>query len=442
MVPSLSDEAMGVELEKSAVYGHKFSTVVPAEATGDAVTRELTNMDLIMKLHYLRAVYYFKQSEVVDGLAITDLKEPMFPWLNVYYPVTGRIRTEAGSRPLIKCNDCGLRIIEAKCSRTLEEWLSVEDSSRWRPLVPEKVLGPELHFSPLVYIQFTRFKCGGMAIGYSWAHLLGDAVSATNCINLWGKFLKGNPSLETLRLSNHQKKAESPAKHVKAPQKPVPVKQVKLAGECWQAPDTCKMATCSFKIAETDLKKMQGEKQNHVPPFAMISALIWKCLAKNGNDRESKSATICRNSTSLKSSDMLTNNLKASTITLDSSAANIDLLELATLILKHELDELESIDELIDRNSGKPDFVLYGANLTFIDMEGIDLYGLELKGQTPVQVDYNIDGIGDEGAVLVLQGRGRTDLTGSIQERTVMVTLPEDQINQLRGVLSSEFGIA
>lgn len=144
---------MGVEKENGALHGHRLSTVVPGSATGDGVDRELTNTDLIVKLHYLRAVYYLKQSEVIDGLAITDLKEPMFPLLNVYYPVTGRIRRAEGGRPLIKCNDCGLRIVEAKCSRTLEEWLEVEDSLRWRLLVPEKILCQELHFSPLVYMQ-------------------------------------------------------------------------------------------------------------------------------------------------------------------------------------------------------------------------------------------------------------------------------------------------
>lgn len=143
--------------DQAAVTGHRFSTVVPGDVTSSAAVHELTGMDLIMKLHYLRAVYYFAPSEVVDGFGIMDLKKPMFPWLNVYYPLAGRIRRAAeGGRPFIKCNDCGLRIVEASCGRTLEEWLHADQegaTTRWRSLVPDKVLGPELHFSPLVYIQ-------------------------------------------------------------------------------------------------------------------------------------------------------------------------------------------------------------------------------------------------------------------------------------------------
>ncbi|KAG6491518.1 protein ECERIFERUM 26-like [Zingiber officinale] len=420
---------MGVEQEKSAVYGHMFSTVVPGDVTGEAVVHELADMDLVTKLHYLRAVYYFSQSEVVDGLAITDLKRPMFPWLNVLYPLAGRIRRAEAGRPFIKCNDCGLRIVEASCSKTLEEWLDAEDDPRWGSLVPEKILGPELPFSPLVYIQFTRFKCGGMAIGYSWSHVLGDAASATNCINLWGDFLNGNdPPTKPFQLSNMQNTAQD-----YAPQKaPASVKQVEIANDCWLFPNACKMATHSFKVTETELDKVQkGQKLQ----FELIAALFWLCLSRIQSGKELKLATICRHGTQAKCSDMLSNNIRTSTVKLDSSAASVGLFRLANLIVEQDMDELESVEQLVDRNSGKPDFLLYGANLTFVDMRGINLFGLELKGQKPVKVDLSIDGVGDEGAVLVLPCPQRSDVT-------VMVILPEDQIPKLRRVLDSEFGIA
>ncbi|EHA8591829.1 putative protein ECERIFERUM 2 [Cocos nucifera] len=144
---------MVVEAELPAVYGHKLSTVVPGNVTGETTVYELANIDLVMKLHYLRSVYYFKASEIIDNLTTKDLKEPMFPWLDVYYPVSGRIRRTDAGRPFVKCNDCGVRIVETKCGETLEEWLEIKDSSRWRQLVPEKVLGPDLPFSPPVFVQ-------------------------------------------------------------------------------------------------------------------------------------------------------------------------------------------------------------------------------------------------------------------------------------------------
>lgn len=272
-----------------------------------------------------------------------------------------------------------------------------------------------------------------MAIGYSWSHVLGDAASATNCINLWGDFLNGNnPSTKPFQLSNTQNTAQKPI--VASPQEPpASVKQVEIVNDCWLFPNACKMATHSFKITETELDEMQREQKLQV--FELIAALFWLCLSKIQSGRELKLATICRHRTQAKCSDVLSNNIGISTVKLDSSAASVGLFRLANLIVKQEMDESESVEQLVDRNSGKPDFLLYGANLTFVDMRGINLFGLELKGQKPVKVDFSIDGVGDEGAVLVLPGPQRSDVT-------VMVILPEDQIPKLRRVLDSEFGIA
>jgi Transferase family len=137
------------------VYGHKQSTVVPASMTGE-VNHDLTNMDLAMKLHYLRGVYYFKKSDIVDSLTVLKMKEPMFHLLDIYYQISGRIRRpeEPGSRPFVKCNDCGVRIVEATCNVTLDEWLNDKELlSLCKHLVPVEVLGPNLYFSPLTYIQ-------------------------------------------------------------------------------------------------------------------------------------------------------------------------------------------------------------------------------------------------------------------------------------------------
>ena len=112
-------------------------------------------MDLAMKLHYLRGVYFFRK-EAVEGFTIYDFKEPMFTWLNHFYWTCGRFRrSDGGGRPIIKCNDCGVRMIEAKCDKTIDEWLEMKDSnsSLDKLLVSNNIIGPDLTFSPLVYLQ-------------------------------------------------------------------------------------------------------------------------------------------------------------------------------------------------------------------------------------------------------------------------------------------------
>jgi hypothetical protein len=150
------------EVAPGAVHGHRLSTVVPSSVTGE-VDYALADADLAFKLHYLRGVYYYPPGDVARGLATKVLKDPMFPWLDDYFPVAGRVRraeqeAEAAAdgaprRPYIKCNDCGVRIVEAKCDRDMDEWLRDDAPDRLRQLCYDKVLGPELFFSPLLYVQ-------------------------------------------------------------------------------------------------------------------------------------------------------------------------------------------------------------------------------------------------------------------------------------------------
>ena len=130
----------------------RLSTVVPATVSDENNAYELTNMDLVMKLHYIHGVYFFT-SEAVQGFSIQDLKKPMFPLLDLYFMASGRVRRSETGRPFIKCNDSGVRIVEAKSDKTIDEALAMEDHSFHHGLVYHQALGPDLSFSPLVYIQ-------------------------------------------------------------------------------------------------------------------------------------------------------------------------------------------------------------------------------------------------------------------------------------------------
>lgn len=138
--------------DKNSIYDIKISTVSAGCISGHNAIQELTVMDLAMKLHYIRFVYYFK-SPTFDGLTILKIKESMFNWLNHAYIPCGRLRRAESGRPVIKCNDGGVRVVEAKCHLSLDEWLETTDDSRRKVMVPNQVLGPDLAFSPFVSVQ-------------------------------------------------------------------------------------------------------------------------------------------------------------------------------------------------------------------------------------------------------------------------------------------------
>ncbi|XP_057460063.1 protein ECERIFERUM 26-like [Actinidia eriantha] len=432
--------------EETLIYGTKVSTVCPGTFTGQDINQEPTNMDLAMKLHYLRGIYYFK-SQAMGGLTTMDIKEPMFTWFNRFYATSGRLRRTESGRPYIKCNDCGARFIEAHCAKTLEEWLEIKDEeAHEKLLVPHHVIGPELAFSPLVFLQLTKFSCGGVSVGLSWAHILGDAFSAAEFMNGWGHAMSAQHPAKPLKSAQINTKPKASPSPTTPTNDPLSTKRVGPVGDNWVYPNSCKMETFSFNLTATQITHLQsklcgpvGTKQ--IPLFESICALIWKIVAKTRNRPEPKVVTICKSDSGPCKSGILGNDQVIKTVEAQFSVMEAQPKELAELIINQALDERPKIEDVVKRDNGLSDLIVYGANLTFVDLEGADLYGLEFNGQKPTYVGYKVDGVGEEGLVLVLPGPKNEGKNGS-GGKVVTLIVPENQVVELKSELSREFSIA
>ncbi|KAF2288988.1 hypothetical protein GH714_023287 [Hevea brasiliensis] len=304
--------------DQNLVYNIQISSVGPGRATAPDVVYEPRGLDLAMKLHYLKGVYFFS-SDATQGLTNMRIKETTFYWLNEFYVTCGRFRrSDDTGRPFMKCNDCGVRMIEAECDKTVDEWLKLKDCSA------------------------TRFKCGGISLGLSWAHILGDPFAAADCFNMWSPFLAGLNSNGPFQITKSPERLENP-ENVKESRS---LKRVDPVGDHWVT-------------------------------------------------------------------------------------ANNYLKKLAILLADQAIDDRTLIEELVKKDNGASDYIIYGANLTFVDFEKANLYGLELSEYKPKFVDYTIEGVGDEGAVVVLPW-SEDSADYSSKGRVVTVILPENEITELK----------
>ncbi|XP_007034236.2 PREDICTED: protein ECERIFERUM 26 [Theobroma cacao] len=419
------------------VYNIRLSSVGPGRVTGTDVVHELSGLDLAMKLHYLKGVYFFS-SQVVEGLTIARMKEIMFFSLNDYYITSGRIKRSESGRPYIKCNDCGVRFVEGLCDKTIDEWLEMGDDSLHNLLVYHRAIGPELSFSPSVYLQVTWFKCGGISVGMSWAHILGDAFSASDFINSWGQYMAGLKLNGPLTLSESVAKIEKPDDPTQLAKEPLSAKQVNPVGDLWVTANNCKMETFSFFLSKLQLLtlhvKICGEDGGKkISPFESVCAVIWQCIARVKEAYEPQIVTVCRkdpyHDTNVPSNSQIISAVKA-----NFSVTEADLNKLAMLLAEDQgLDERNKIEAAVEKENGVTDYIMYGTNLTFVNLEDVGLYELELKGHKPMFAYYSIQGVGDEGAVLFLPGPPSTESDG--KERLVTITLPEDQLLKLKSEL-------
>ncbi|KAF8774935.1 hypothetical protein HU200_004979 [Digitaria exilis] len=414
-----------------SVHSYRLSTVVPSSVTGEEVNYELTDSDLLHKLHYLRAVHVFRApAPGMAALTIRELKEPMFPWLDLYFPVSGRLRRREeaadGERPYVRCNDCGVRIVEATCDATVDEWMEAEAArgGQCKVLAYDKVIGPELFFSPLLYVQVTSFKCGGMALGFTWAHLIGDIPCAATCFTTWANILSGKKVVPapTLRdpLTSPPPPGPLPTGVAVAPPSAVVKATAAPVGDHWAVPTTHDMVPFSFHVTEQQLKSLQlqlGGEPRHVGTFELVAALTWRALAGiRGPDEEDATRTVTivktTGDTATGGRLGLTNEHRIGHViaTGGMSPAVTDVAKLAALLAGVSLDEAGTVAATAD--AGDADVVVYGANLTLVDAERVDVYGLELGAWRPAHVEYAVDGVGDGGAVVVHRdgggGKGRT----------------------------------
>lgn len=422
--------------EETLLYNVKLSSVGPGRMTRPDLTHEPTTINLVMKLHYLKGVYYFKSHEAFEGMTIMFIKETMFKWLNQFYVVCGRFRRSESGRPYIKCNDCGVRLTEAQCAKTIDEWLEMikddNDDYLKKMLIFSQPIGPQLAFSPNVFLQLTKFKCGGLSVGLSWAHVLGDVYFASEFINMWGKIMGGQDQETPPNLAQYRKIETSPYPK-NLGENPLSLKWVDPVGDNWIVTSNNKMDTFSFHVSATQLSQLQykisGPKNSdRVPPFESLCAVIWHCVAKVRTRPEPKVVTIVKYDPKCKKKKGIFNdNQVISIVKGEFSIIESDLKELATLVMNKAVDEGEKIEETLESENGLSDVIMYGANLTFVDLEEATFYDMKLKGQNPVHVSYSVDGVGGEGVVLVLPtpkdgGRGRF----------VTITLPENELLDLK----------
>ncbi|KAE9601162.1 hypothetical protein Lal_00023916 [Lupinus albus] len=418
--------------EESLVYDVRLSSVGPGRVTGSDVIHNPSGLDLAMKLHYLKIIYFF-ESEPAQGLTTLKVKESLFYLLNHYFIVCGRFRRSESGRPIIKCNDCGVRFIEAKCKITLDEWLATMDWPSYKLLVSQQVIGPELSFSPLVLMQITHFKYGGASMGLSWAHVLGDPLSASDFINTWGQAMVNLNLNKPINVPKPVTKLNESIFEKDI----VCVKRVDPVGDHWILPNNSKMDTFSFKLTNSQINYLQtkiwGQSFDQTPPFESICAMIWQCIARVKEGFEPNIVTICKTDSNHMANEMIHNNqiIKRVEVGSESSIVDTHLRVLASLLANQGIDERNEIEKLVDKDEGVIDFFVYGANLTFVDFEEINVYELQLMGHKPRFVYWTLQGVGDEGVVLVMPLKNGSINNGN-DGKFVTVILPEEQMVKLK----------
>ncbi|KAJ7552384.1 hypothetical protein O6H91_06G053400 [Diphasiastrum complanatum] len=282
---------------KKAVTRSSSSIVVPYQPT-EPYGQFLSNFDqLYAGMWYMFNIYYFpSNTQCKSPQDLTASLKRSLSRVLVDYPVlAGRVRLDKDGRYEVFCNDAGAEVIEAFADARFDLWEDLKDCSLELELNPDDGVIADYKTAPLLKIQVTHFKCGGVALSLGWAHIVADGCAATGFLKSWGEIHRGMPisappTFDTtiLKASGLPTKLEPLDDYISSP---LDSNSTTLNNKI---PETSTYQTLVFRFTHDSVEEILKEVESgpwsygSATPFEAVSALVWKAMteARNLSDNQ------------------------------------------------------------------------------------------------------------------------------------------------------------
>ncbi|KAL5539499.1 hypothetical protein UlMin_043231 [Ulmus minor] len=419
-------------------------TVVSTKAVPRGKHYPLSVLDRLMEKNHIRLVLYYPSmgEHVKAGELIRRLRASLAEMLTHFPIATGRlVRSDDDGKWMIKCNDAGVRMVEARAKGSVQEWLKGVDREKELLLVRWEEMFHDPYFWSPFCVQLTEFEDGGFAVGLSCIHLMADATCATMFINTWatttfyGNMLASyfhplpprrpgnkNPNhVPYTSLINHYKSTIENTISI-------PLQDSKHTTISLLFSD--QMVRACIELAQNSTKA-----HNKSPSlFEALAGLFWVCVSRvkrKGGGLVNMSVCLdmrkllgvdkrffgnCMVYNNVQTRGLCENNLSQAAAAISDVVAKMDNEGIMDLIewLQH------------DHNGSIP--VMNGCDLVCTSLEVVDPYlALFGDGVGPIRVSCYVEPVLGLGQVLILPGPpGEGQLS-----RVVMVTLPVDEAVKL-----------
>ncbi|TVU09561.1 hypothetical protein EJB05_43044 [Eragrostis curvula] len=174
----------------------------------------LSNLDLAARNGYTPTVYFFRrpdddrQAPAGEFFSADVLRDALARALVPFYPFAGRLGEGSDGRAEIDCNAEGALFVVARSAAALDEYEGFAPSSAMCDMFVPKY-GSADAGAPLLKLQVTFFRCGGVALGTAMHHFVIDGRSAFHFIRTWASIARGAasdvvpPSLDRTPLRAH-----------------------------------------------------------------------------------------------------------------------------------------------------------------------------------------------------------------------------------------------
>ncbi|KAI3986329.1 hypothetical protein MKX01_002174 [Papaver californicum] len=410
----------------------------------------LSVLDRVMEPYCLRIVLYYQFPANTD---LAKLKKKfsisISHTFSTFRVVIGRLRPN--SKPSeghwhVKCNDAGVRTLEARAKCSLKEWLMSVTREKELELLfwDEMPNNPDLWST--FYLQFTEFEEGGFAVGLSCTHLLADAMTATMFLKAWAdttllRKIQSPPLFHPLALrklcssntENHELYSDL-INHYKSSIEGICNPITASKGE--------EYSTITFAFSDDMVRKCIFEASSESSPFGALAALFWVCISKvKGTKVGVINMCVCldmRNVLGL-SKEFFGNCMVFNKVLGDIGVIEEEAgLTNAARAIQDAVGKMEEKGRIVDliewlkknttssHRSFKP---INGNDILCANWENLDPYSAEFdSGFKPVRASYHLGPVFGGGQVIILPSPKGSEAS---MGRVVMVTLLKDEAAEL-----------
>ncbi|KAL4333642.1 hypothetical protein GQ457_07G037880 [Hibiscus cannabinus] len=259
------------------------SIVYPAEETPEHRLWS-SNLELLMTLHHVPTVYFFRPNGSSDFFDTRVLKEALSKVLVPFYPMAGRLGRDGNGRIEIVCNGEGTLFIEAETDCVINDLIGDTTSHSpdlWQ-LVPQVDYSADISSYPLVLTQVTRFKCGGVGLGIGLQHTLADGTASIHFINSWAEMARGLSLSVQPYIDRSLLRARVPPTPTFHHVEYEPPLSMNIVEESQSEPET---TVSVFKLTRDQLNTLKAKANKNrdggvYSTYNSLAAHIWRCINK------------------------------------------------------------------------------------------------------------------------------------------------------------------
>ncbi|KAL0330262.1 UNVERIFIED_CONTAM: protein ECERIFERUM 2 [Sesamum radiatum] len=399
----------------------------------------LSILDRVMEHNHLRVVFYYSlQTRRRAGELTKKLRESITDMLSAFPVVTGRLLRTSEGDWTIKCNDAGVRMVEARVEGTVDEWLKNVDREKELKLVHWEEMFQRQYFWSTFYVQITEFEGGGLAVGLSCTHLLSDPTCAAMMIKSWADVtLNGEiiapPFFHPLpppRTGKKNRNFHSINHYKSAKENSVPASDTKQTTIMLKFNQEM-VKSCIAMARTTNAHNCQPS----LTPFEALAALFWTRLSKvKGMKSGLVDMSLCLDVRKVLGLEkgffgncMVYNRVQGDGIQENDLSKAAGFIREA--VSKIDRDEVMDLIEWLEQEN----WITYpscmnGSCLICANLENVNSYSAVFEeNSSPLRVSYYIEPSVGAGQILILPSPGGDGPCS----RVVSVTLPEVEAEKL-----------